>query len=728
MPLNDTLIYSSALDRAIDPSPLIVAPETPLVDVLALMSQVRSSCPLPVASSSLNATILSEIRASCVLVMAGMPAGMHCQVPGAQVMGNVPILGIFTERDIVRLTAARMDLNSVCVADVMTKPVITLTQSDSQGIFTALSLFRQHRIRHLPIVDQQGQLLGMVTPESIRKALQPANILTRLRSVKDVMNPQVIQASKEASVLDLAKLMAEHRVSCVVIAQEQEKAEKKKKGKKEEESFSTLSPLPLGIVTERDIVQFQALALDLGKMPAQDVMSSPLFCLNPSDSLWLAHQEMQRLHVRRMVVVGNQGELVGIVSQTSLLQALDPKEMYGIIEALQQAVEERTTELQNTNERLQSEVLERVRAEKALQQAHDDLQRQVEERTAELQAANAMLLEDIIERQRVENALRQSETQLRQKADQLTTALQDLQQTQAQLIQAEKMSGLGQLVAGIAHEINNPVNFIYGNLSYAGQYIKDLLHLLKLYRQSYPNLTPEISDQSEKIDLDFLIIDLPKLLDSMKLGAERIRKIVLSLRNFSRLDEAEKKRVDIHEGIDSTLLILHHRLKPKSKIQPVEIIKEYGVLPAVECYAGTLNQVFMNIINNAIDALEEVQSFVPSVGSNERVALNKEQPPTIRIRTGVLDSNWIFIRIADNGIGMPASVRQHLFEPFFTTKPVGKGTGLGLSISYQIVVEKHKGRLECISEVGEGTEFIIEIPILQPKQQKHLLHKFKQNE
>ncbi|MBD2043777.1 CBS domain-containing protein [Microcoleus sp. FACHB-672] len=728
MPLNDTLIYSSTLDRAIDPSPLIVAPETPLVDVLALMSQVRSSCPLPVASSSLNATILSEIRASCVLVMAGMPTGMHCQVPGVQVMGNVPILGIFTERDIVRLTAARMDLNSVCVADVMTKPVITLTQSESEGIFTALSLFRQHRIRHLPIVDQQGQLLGMVTPESIRKALQPANILTRLRSVKDVMNTQVIQASKESSVLDLAQLMAEHRVSCVVIAQEQQKAEKKKRGKEDQESSPTLSPLPLGIVTERDIVQFQALALDLGKMPAQDVMSSPLFCLVPSDSLWLAHQEMQRLHVRRMVVVGNQGELVGIVSQTSLLQALDPKEMYGIIEALQQAVEERTTELQNTNERLQSEVLERVRAEKALQQAHDDLQKQVEERTAELQAANAMLLQDIIERQRAEDALRLSETQLRQKADQLTTALQNLQQTQAQLIQAEKMSGLGQLVAGIAHEINNPVNFIYGNLSYAGQYIKDLLHLLKLYRQSSPNPTPEITEQSETIDLDFLIIDLPKLLDSMKLGAERIRKIVLSLRNFSRLDEAEKKRVDIHEGIDSTLLILHHRLKPKSKIQPIEIIKEYGVLPPVECYAGTLNQVFMHILNNAIDALEEVQSSVPSVDGNERVTLNKEQPPTIRIRTGVLDSNWVFIRIADNGIGMPASVHQHLFDPFFTTKPVGKGTGLGLSISYQIVVEKHGGRLQCISEVGQGTEFIIEIPIRQQKQPKHLLHKFKQNE
>jgi two-component system NtrC family sensor kinase len=708
MSLNNTLIYSSALEDAIDYHPLIVTSETPLVDVLALMSQVRSSCPLPAASDEATAEILPEIRATCVLVVAQLPA----QIETPQ---SVSILGIFTERDIVRLTAARMDLRRVCVGEVMTAPVITLTQKDAQGIFTALSLFQQHHIRHLPIVNQQGQLVGMVTPETIRKALKPAQILTRLRSVADVMSTQVIQASQQASVLEIANLMAKHHVSSVVITQPQ--------------SDDFTKHLPLGIVTERDIVQFQALALDLGKMQAQDVMSSPLFCLSASDSLWVAHQEMQQRHVRRLVVTGEQGELLGLVSQTSLLQALDPKEMYGIIELLQQAVEERTSELQKANERLQYEILERQRAEAALQRAHDDLQQQVEVRTAELQAANLKLLEDIEERRRVENALRQSESQLRQQAEQLTKTLQELRQTQAQLIQAEKMSGLGQLVAGIAHEINNPVNFIYGNLSYAGQYIEDLLKFLKLYQEASPTPPAHIQEEAESIDLDFLVVDLPKLLKSMQMGAERIRQIVVSLRNFSRLDEADKKRVNVHEGIDSTLLILHHRLKAKPSRSEIEIIKEYGVLPPVECYAGTLNQVFMNILSNAIDAFEqetlkELSPQIHSYYATTNLSLEtsaKAQKLYIRIWTEVLDHQWIAIHIADNGAGMPETVRTRLFEPFFTTKPVGKGTGLGLSISYQIIVEKHGGRLECISELGKGTEFIIKIPIRQQAQGKKSL-------
>jgi signal transduction histidine kinase len=695
-----------------------------------------------------------------VLVMAGAEAGMYCPLPGNEANGERPILGIFTERDIVRLTASRKDFKSFRVAEVMTKQVITLAQSDSQGIFTALSLFRQHRIRHLPIVDREGKLLGMVTPETIRKALPPANILTRLRSVKDVMSTRVIQAPKDASVFELAQLMAYHHVSCVVIAEQQgsKGAGSPASGGRSGEPSSSSVCVPAGIVTERDIVQFQALELDLAKMRAKDVMSSPLFCLTPEDSLWFAHQEMQRLHVRRIVVTGTQGELVGIVSQTSLLQALDPKEMYGIIEALQHAVEERTSELKQTNEQLQTEILERRRAEVALQEAHDELQRQVEERTAELQAANARLLQDITERQRAEVALRQSESQMRLQTQHLAQTLRELQQTQTQLVQAEKMSSLGQLVAGIAHEINNPVNFIYGNLSYAGEYIQDLLRLLNLYRKTYPDPTPEIKEETEAVELDFLTVDLPKLLDSMKLGAERIRQIVLSLRNFSRLDEADKKRVDIHSGIDSTLLILHHRLKAKSGHPAIEIVKDYGVLPPVDCYAGTLNQVFMNILSNAIDALETTclrclasddetlcAERCPMPG-NEAVsnhlsdALAKSRTcnltshthaercclkPAISIRTEIIDSNWVAVRIADNGPGMPEEVRKRLFEPFFTTKPVGKGTGLGLSISYQIVVDKHRGRLECVSEPGVGTEFIIQIPIRQQKVPTPLMSKVK---
>lgn len=286
-------------------------------------------------------------------------------------------------------------------------------------------------------------------------------------------------------------------------------------------------------------------------------------------------------------------------------------------------------------------------------------------------------------------------------AEKLTATLHQLQQTQSQLIQHEKMSSLGQLVAGVAHEINNPVNFIHGNLTYAQEYFTDLLKLLKLYSEHYPNPTPEIQELAQEVDLDFLAEDLSKLLNSMNMGTNRIREIVQGLRNFSRLDEADKKLVNIHEGIDNTLLILNHRWKNSGIGLSISIIKEYGDLPLIDCYPGQLNQVFMNILTNAIDALEESM-----VSHHAQLSL-----PQIRICTELLDNNFIAIRIADNGTGITEEVRNRLFDPFFTTKPVGKGTGLGLSISYQIIVEKHGGSLQCFSALGKGTEFLIQIPI-----------------
>ncbi|OKH31614.1 hypothetical protein NIES2119_28205 [[Phormidium ambiguum] IAM M-71] len=288
------------------------------------------------------------------------------------------------------------------------------------------------------------------------------------------------------------------------------------------------------------------------------------------------------------------------------------------------------------------------------------------------------------------------------KAAALQQALYDLKQAQSQLIQTEKMSTLGQLVAGVAHEINNPVNFIYGNLTYANNYSKDLLKLIKLYQKYYPNPEPEILECMEEIDLEFLIQDMLKILSSMKVGADRIRQIVLTLRNFSRVDQAEKKAVDIHEGIESTLLILQNRLKANGTNPQIQVIKNYGKLPLVECFAGQLNQVFMNIISNAIDALEEKKHQTNS-------------SPTIRIRTEFTDSNSILIRIADNGPGISAKAKKKMFDAFFTTKPVGKGTGLGLSISYQIIVDRHQGSIWCESTLGEGTEFLIKIPVIQNK-------------
>jgi two-component system, NtrC family, sensor kinase len=287
-----------------------------------------------------------------------------------------------------------------------------------------------------------------------------------------------------------------------------------------------------------------------------------------------------------------------------------------------------------------------------------------------------------------------------EKAQKLENTLRELQKAQAQLIHAEKMSSLGQLVAGVAHEINNPVSFISGNLHYARDYVNSLLSLLQLYHQEYPHANPQIQEHAKDIELDFLLEDLPKVLSSMQVGAERICHLVRSLRNFSRTDQEDMKCVDIHEGIESTLLILQNRLKARGKYPTVEVIKEYSNLPLVECYAGQINQVLMNIISNAIDAMEEV---------------NLENPE-IRIATKILEDNRIAIYIADNGPGVPENVAKHIFDPFFTTKEVGKGTGLGLSISYQIIVENHGGLLLCTPILTGGTQFSIEIPMGQNPQ------------
>lgn len=298
------------------------------------------------------------------------------------------------------------------------------------------------------------------------------------------------------------------------------------------------------------------------------------------------------------------------------------------------------------------------------------------------------------------------EEKVEERTQEYQEALHHLTKTQSQLIQAEKMSSLGQLVAGVAHEINNPVNFIHGNLTHIKEYAYNLMDMMQLYQKHYPNPVDEIQAEAEEIDLEFVQEDLQKILDSMKLGTERIRQIVLSLRNFSRLSEAEFKAVDLHEGIDSTLLILQHRLQDKPECSMIEIVKEYGNLPLVECYPGQFNQVLMNILANAIDALEE-QNLKRTF---EEI---KQHPSQITIRTSVIDVIWVQITIADNGSGMPEQVKQQIFNPFFTTKPVGKGTGMGMSISYQIITEAHKGKLECFSTLGQGTEFIIKIPIQQ---------------
>lgn len=308
---------------------------------------------------------------------------------------------------------------------------------------------------------------------------------------------------------------------------------------------------------------------------------------------------------------------------------------------------------------------------------------------------------DISDRKQSEAALLLSEQREREKAQQLEQTLEDLKNTQSQLIQAEKMSSIGQMVAGVAHEINNPVSFIYGNIIPAAQYARDLVKVIELYQQYYPEPVPEIAQQLAGLEVDFIAEDFPKMLGSMEQGANRIKQIVLSLRNFSRLDETERKVIDIHEGIESTLVILQHRLQSQVKRGEIQVIKNYGKLPKVECYPAQLNQVFMNLLSNAIDAVEESSA-------NSACKVNQ-----IGITTEVSREHQVCVRISDSGPGIRPEVQSRMFDPFFTTKPVGRGTGLGLSISYQIVKDTHGGKLECHSEVGRGTEFAIELPISQ---------------
>ncbi|MEG4532753.1 ATP-binding protein [Microcoleus sp. D2_18a_D3] len=286
-------------------------------------------------------------------------------------------------------------------------------------------------------------------------------------------------------------------------------------------------------------------------------------------------------------------------------------------------------------------------------------------------------------------------------AAKLDRALCELKQTQAQLLHSEKMSSLGALMASIVHEINNPVSFIYGNLSHAAIYTQDLLNLLRLYQECYPNPCPEITAKIEEIDLDFLVEDLPKVMSSMQMGSNRIREIVKSMGNFSRTDNSNMTLCDLHDSIDSTVLILRNRLNSQIDRRDIQVVKNYGKLPAVECYSGQLNQVFMNLITNAIDALDEAAQNQPNAALKISISTELAGPDRVRVR------------IADTGSGMTPQIKERMFEQFFTTKEIGKGTGLGLSIVYKILVENHRGSLRCESEPCKGTEFIIELPIQQ---------------
>ena len=349
------------------------------------------------------------------------------------------------------------------------------------------------------------------------------------------------------------------------------------------------------------------------------------------------------------------------------------------------------------------EVLARVRVHLKLQNLAQTLKAQNHLLKDEIERREQVEQELVTANQSLESLNHTLEDRVRDRTQELSEALQTLKQTQMQLIQQEKLSALGQMVAGIAHEINNPVNFIYGNIIHAHDYAEDLIRLLQLYQHYYPEPVTDILHQSQAIDFDFLADDLPKLMQSMQVGTDRIRDIVLNLRNFSRLDEAEVKSVDIHEGINSTLMILGSRLKEQPDRSSIKVVKQYSLLPPVKCFPGQLNQVFMNVLSNAVDALEEKLIAVDDTSYEGQ----------IKITSRVLPGDRVQVQISDNGPGIPEELRQRIFDPFFTTKPIGKGTGLGMSISHQIITERHHGKFYYDTTTTAGACFTIEIPVSQ---------------
>jgi signal transduction histidine kinase len=649
--------------QALDRDPVTIAPHTLVVEAIALMNATRSSYTLI-----------------------------------AQQQG---LLGIFTERDIVRLTANETPLEGITISQVMTQNLITLSLAEAGNIFSVLALLRSANIRHLPITDENGNLLGVVTAESLRAILQPGDLL-KMRLVGEIMATEVLTASYDVSVFQVAQLMATHRKSCVVIC-----------------APETGFLKPVGIITERDIVKFKIQQLDLFQTAAETVMSCPLQPTQINFTLWHAHQLMQKYNIRRLVVVDEAGYLAGIVTQSNLLQILEPAEMYATVEILEHVIAEKTQQLQQMNQEMQQ-------AEIQLREVNENLEAQVQARTLELTIANE---------------------ELAAKNRELEQTLTELKAIQTELIQSEKMAALGQLLAGVTHEINNPLSAIRSSADNLGnnltqlleelpavlqqldpKYYPDFLALLQrsnsptavlsskdkrqvkkeLIRQlkaeaiaKFEMLAPTLVDLGIYDNLPLRLLKQPNSTDILK-NADKISslfksyytintatnnavKLVMALKRYAHYDHSDQKQLaNINDSIETVLIIFNYQLK-----QNVQIIKNYDPsLPLIPCYVDELNQVWTNLLQNALQAM----------GNKGTLTIDVTQK-----------DGSVCVSFTDTGTGIPPEVLPRIFEPFFTTKPPGVGSGLGLGIVKKLI-EKHQGKIEVRSNPGQTT-FIVSIPV-----------------
>jgi signal transduction histidine kinase len=663
------------LENAIARLPLLVSPNTPILDAIGLMSENRSSY-----------ILISEEQ---------------------------KLLGILTERDIVKITFHQMPLEGIPISQIMTSDVIALTLEEARDIFSVLSLQRSSQIRHLPILDSDKNIIGIITPESVRQVLKATDLLKMRRVGEIITSKNVMTASKNLSVFEVTQQMTIHRKSCIVIG----------------ETNNDGKIIPLGIITERDIVKFKLSQRDLHQTQAEKVMSSPLLPAKLDFTLWQAHQIMQDNNIRRLVVVDQNGYLAGILTQTSILHGLDPVEMYKTLQILQQSINAKTEELIAVNSQMEQEVKQRILAEEKLRDVNKILEEQVKERTLELTETNALL------------ATRNQELQ---------QTLEHLQSTQQDLIHSEKMAALGQLIAGVTHEINNPLAALRSSIHNIDNIFSTIIpDLPSFFRQlspenynvfqaflnqaktEYNNLSSkekrqrkrqlireleeknvaesdaiaellvdmgiyEISDytrnevffqdiNSRKIlERVYQLVSLQQSTSNIINATERAAKIVLALKNFIRRNHSDQKEIaNISEGIETVLTLYHNQLK-----HGIEIIKYYAPnVPDILCYPDELNQVWTNLLHNSLHAMN--------------------YQGILKIDVTQQEEN-IIVSVIDNGKGIPPEILPKIFQPYFTTKPAGEGSGLGLQIVKKII-DKHGGKIEVDSQPGKTT-FSIFLP------------------